>query len=165
MRRVAIVAVAVMNLSIVSVAGAQFLRKPRLIGVGDRVRIGIRQDTSRSSFVAAQQIRGIVDAIAPETLYLELPGPIGSVPIPRAAIQGVYVSTGTPSRAASALDFGSAGALLGGLFLPSFIPRAQQRFGSSGRAVAAGVGIGFGVSALIGALFPYEHWRVAWIPE
>jgi hypothetical protein len=164
MTRIAIV-VAVMNLSIISVAGAQLLGKPRLIEVGDRVRIGIRQDTSRSTFVAGQQIRGTVHAIAPETLYLELPGPIGTVPIPRAAIRGVYVSTGTPSRAASALDFGSAGALLGGLFLPSFIPHAQQRFGSSGRAVAASVGIGFGVSVLIGALFPYEHWRLAWIPE
>jgi hypothetical protein len=165
MTRIAIVVVAVMNLLIVSVAGAQLLRRPRLIEVGDRVRIGIREDTSRSTFLAGQQIHGIVHAIAPETLYLELPRPIGTVPIPRAAIQGVYVSTGTPSRAASALDFGSAGALLGGLFLPSFIPHAQQRFGSPARAVAASTGIGFGVSALIGALFPYEHWRVAWIPE
>lgn len=164
MTRMAIV-VAVMNLSIGSVAGAQLRGTPRLIEVGDRVRIGIRQDTSRSTLEIAQEVRGMVQAIAPETLYLELAGPIGTVPIPRAAIRGVAVSTGTPSRAASALEAGSAGALLGGLFLPSFIPHAEHRFGSSDRATAASVGIGFGVSALIGALFRYEHWRVAWIPE
>jgi len=160
----AIVVVAVMNLSIVSVAGAQLRGTPRLIEVGDRVRIGIRQDTSRSTFEIAQEVRGLVHAIAPETLYLELPARIGTVPIPRAAIRGVSVSTGTPSRAASALDFGSAGALLG-LVLSSFIPHPEQRFGSSARAAGASIGIGFGVCALIGALSPYERWRVAWIPE
>jgi len=168
MPRTFIVAI-VANLLIAASAGAQLLRfpKPRLIAIGDRVQIGIRDDASSHAPFApvAEHIRGVVRAIAPDTLYLDLPSPLGAVAVPRATIRGVEVSTGTPSRAASAAEFGEAGALLGGLFLPSLIPHAQQRFGSSGRAVAASVGIGLGVSAIIGALVPYEHWRVAWIPE
>lgn len=168
MTRRTIVVAAVLTLLNSASARTQFHRTPQLIGIGDRVRIGIREDSARARApysLADQRIHGIVHAIAPETLYLDLPGPIGTLAVPRAAIQGVELSVGTPSRAASAADFGSAGALLGGLFLPSLIPRAEQRFGSSGRAIAASVGIGFGVAALIGALVPYEHWRVAWIPE
>ena len=167
MIRGAVVVVIVANFLNSTHAAAQLGRRaPLLIGVGDRVRVGIREDTSRSPFaMAAQQIRGIVHAIAPETLYIDLPDAIGTVPIPRAAIAGVEMSSGRPSRTASALDVGSASALLGGLFLPSFIPRPKHTFGSSGGAFAASAGIGFGIGAIIGALLPYERWRVAWIPE
>jgi len=147
-------------------ATAQFGRASPLISVRDRVRVGVRNDTSRSSFTgSAQYIRGTVQAIAPDTLYLDLPSGVGTFAIPRVAIRGVELSTGTPSRAVSALDFGSAGGFLGGLFLPSFMARPEHRFGSRGGAVAASAGIGFAVGALVGGLFPRERWRVAWIPE
>ena len=148
-------------------AAAQFGRHaPQLIGVGDRVRVGIRKDTSRGPFgPTAQRLRGTVHAIAPETLYLDLSAVAGTVPIPRATISGVELSMGTPSRVVSALDVGSGGALLGGLFLPSFIPHSERKFGSSARAAVASAGIGFAVAALVGAVLPYERWRPAWIPE
>ena len=167
MIRGAIFATAVVTLLNAPAAGAQLWRRPpQLIGVGDRVRVGIRDDTSRAPLaMAGQHIHGIVHAIAPETLYIDLPQALGTIPVPRAAIRGVQVSMGTPSRAATAVDFGSGGALLGGLFLPSLIPHARQRFGSFGKAAAAGVGIGLGIGALIGALLPHEYWGVAWIPE
>lgn len=166
MRRVFLTAIVASLFNSGGAAAQLGRRAPQFISVGDRVRVGIRDDTSRAPFaLAAQRLRGTVHAIAPETLYLDLPSAIGTVPIPRAAIQGVEMSTGTPSRTVSALDFGSAGALLFGLFLPSFIPHAQQRFGSSGGAAAASAGIGLGIGALIGVLAPNERWRVAWIPE
>ena len=167
MTRSVVVLTIIANFLNSTTATAQLWRlAPQLIGVGDRVRVGIRDDTSRGPFaMAAQHIRGTVHAIAPETLYVDLPDAIGTGPSPRAAIAGVEMSTGAPSRTGCALDVGSAGALLGGLFLPSFIRRADHRFGSSGGAFVASAGIGFGIGALIGVLVPYERWRVAWIPE
>lgn len=146
---------------------AQFGRRaPSLIGVGDRVRVEIRADSSRPPYATADhRIRGTVRAIAPDTLYLDLPSTIGTLPIPRGAIQGVAMSAGTPSPVANALDFGSGGALLGALFLPRFIARPDHSFGSSARAAVVSGGIGFGVGAVIGLFVRYEHWRVAWIPE
>jgi hypothetical protein len=149
-------------------AHAQFwTRGPSLIGVGMRVRVGVIEGPQRSSPFArpTQRLQGIVHAIAPETLYLDLSNAANTVAIPREAIRGVQMSTGRPSRLASAMDMGSGGALLFGLFLPSLVPHPERRFGPAWRPAAASVGIGFGVGAIVGALRPYEFWRVAWIPE
>jgi hypothetical protein len=142
----------------------------RMIAVGTRVRVqvveGVPQLLTQSPFAAAsQRLQGTVRAIAPETLYIELSNARGTVAIPRLAIQRVEMSLGRPSRRVSAVEVGTAGAVLFALFMPSFVVAPERRFGSSDRAAAAGAGIGFGVGALFGALRPYERWRIAWIPE
>jgi len=162
-------AIVVARLFDCSIAHAQFwTRGPSLIGVGTRVRVGvIEEGPQRSSpfAVPTQRLQGTVHAIAPDTLYLDLSAAASTVAIPREAIRGVMMSTGRPSRLASAMDMGSAGALLFGLFLPSLVPHPERRFGPSWRPAVASAGIGFGAGAIIGALRPYEFWRVAWIPE
>ena len=148
-------------------AGAQSGRRASLmIGIGARVRIGVA-DTARRPSLAwpAQRLQGTVRAIAPETLYLDLANVVGAVAIPREAIQGVAMSMGRPSRRESAMQLGTASAVLFALFMPSFVVQPERRFGSMERAAAASAGIGLGLGTLLGALRPYERWRTAWIPE
>lgn len=145
-------------------------RAVHMVDVGTRVRVevveGVPQGFPQSpSAAGAQRLQGTVHAIAPETLYVNLANAVGTVAIPRVAIRRVEMSLGRPSRSVSAMQVGTAGAFLFALFMPSFVVQPERRFGSSARATAAGAGIGFGVGTLIGALRPYERWRIAWIPE
>jgi hypothetical protein len=150
---------------------AQLGRRPApMVAVGTRVRVGVVEGVPQPFPHAlyapvAQTLQGTVHAIASETLYVDLSNAIGTVAIPRIAIESVEMSTGRPSRRVSVLDVGTAGAVLFALFMPSFVVHAERRFGSSDRAAAAGAGIGFVAGALLGALRPYERWRFAWIPE
>ncbi|MFN2566439.1 MAG: hypothetical protein ABR499_15695 [Gemmatimonadaceae bacterium] len=151
--------------------GAQLGRRAvPMIGVGTRVRVEVVEGTPQvfpqSPFSAvAQRLQGTVRAIAPETLYVALSNAAGTVAIPRVAIRRVEMSLGRPSRSASAMQVGTASAVLFALFMPSFVVQPERQFGSSERAAVVGAGIGFGMGALFGALRPYERWRLAWIPE
>ena len=151
--------------------GAQSGRRAvPMIAVGTRVRVGVVEGVPQvfpqSPFAAvAQRLQGTVHAIAPETLYVDLSNAVGTVAIPRVAIQRVEMTLGRPSRSVSAMQVGTISAVLFALVLPSFVVQPERRFGSSERAAAVGAGIGFGVGTLIGALRPYERWRSAWIPE
>jgi len=141
-----------------------------MIAVGTRVRVdvveGVPQVFPQSPFAAvAQRLQGTVRAIAAETLYVDLSNAFGTVAIPRLAIQDVAMSLGRPSRSVSALHVGTISAVLSALVLPAFVVQPERRFGSSDRAAAVGGGVGFVVGTLIGALRPYERWRIAWIPE
>jgi hypothetical protein len=148
-------------------AGAQSGgRAVEMIGVGTRVQVGVLEGTPRTLFARpAQTLRGSVRAIAPETLYLDLPSAIRTVAVPREAIVQVRMSLGPPSRGASAMEVGVTAAAIFALLMPDFVAHPEQRFGSSFGAGAVRAGIGFSAGALFGLLRPYERWRTAWIPE
>jgi hypothetical protein len=136
------------------------------VGVADRVP-GIPDRTPNWPFPrSVQRLQGTVRAIAPDTLYIDLSNTVGRLAIPRLMIHGVEMSLGRPSRARSAVEAGAAGAAILALLVPAFVVDPGSRwFGSSGRATAAGAGIGFSAGVLFGLLRPYERWRTAWIPE
>ena len=150
-------------------AGAQIERRPwPMVSIGSQVRVTVAERVVRSPTEPpspSQQLRGIVRAIAPESLYLELSNARALVAIPRIAIQAVQRSAGPATRSESAMAAGTVGLVIGALFLPSYVPEPERRFGSSFRPYAAGAGIGFAAGALLGALRPYERWRGVWIPE
>jgi hypothetical protein len=111
-------------------------------------------------------LEGTVVAIAPETLYVDLANAVGRLAIPRVMIQGVEMSLGRPSRARSALDAASGGALVFALLFSAYVVDPDSRwFRSSGRAAGAGAVIGLGTGLVLGFILPYERWRIAWIPE
>lgn len=142
-------------------------RTPTLVDIGTRVRVGLVDSAQqRSPFASpSRRLVGTVRAIAPETLYLDLPDGVSTLSIPRATIRGVRMSLGRPSRIASALDVGSGGAFLCALFLPGLYRHPERRFGPAWRPWVTSAAIGFGAGALVGAVHPYERWRIAWIPE
>jgi hypothetical protein len=170
MRRFLLGALAVILVNPTTVGAQLGRRAVHMVAVGTRVRVevaeGVPQALRQPPFAAgAQRLQGTVHAISPETLYVALSNAVGTVAIPRATIRRVEMSLGRPSRRVSAMDVGTAGAVLFALFMPAFVVQPERRFGSSERAAAVGAGIGFGMGALFGALRPYERWRIAWIPE
>jgi hypothetical protein len=155
-------------------AGQADTARSPIVAIGSRVRVGV---TDRIPGIpdrkpnwpfptAMQRLYGTVRAIAPETLYVSLSSTVGQVAIPRLMIHEVAMSLGRPSRARSALEAGTVGAALFALLVPAYVVDPDSRwFGSSGRATAAGAVLGFGAGLLLGTIFPYERWRIAWIPE
>jgi hypothetical protein len=170
MRRFLLGAMAVSLVNPTTVGAQLGRRAVPMVAVGTRVRVEVVESVPQvfpqsTSAAAAQRLQGTVRAIAPETLYVNLSNAVGTVAIPRVAIQRVGMSLGRPSRRVGAMEVGTAGAVLFALFMPAFVVQPERRFGSSERAAGVGAGIGFGVGALLGALRPYERWRIAWIPE
>ena len=138
----------------------------QMVGVGMRVQVGVVEGPPQSSMAApAQDLRGTVRAIVPETLYLDITSISRTVAIPRRSIESVRLSLGPLSRRDSAILDGMIGGAIVAVLLPSFVVQPERRFGSMDRATLAGAGIGFGAGALLGALRPIERWLVAWLPE
>lgn len=161
-------------IAVPDLSGQMAVDRWRMVEIGTRVRVGVADrvpgipDRMPSSpfHASVQRLQGTVRAIAPDTLYVDLANTVGQVAIPRVMIQGVEMSLGRPSRARSALEAGTTGAVILALFLPSFVVDPGSRwFGSSGRATTAAAVIGFSTGALLGLIRPYERWRIAWIPE
>ena len=128
-----------------------------MVTVGDRVRVQVTAAVLPSPDARLGRLRrvtGMMRAIAPDTVYLEVSADEPPVAIPRILIYKVERSLGR-TRAGSAGD----AALVGGgagVLLIGFV-REQLRF----PVWAAGYAVG----ALVGAVRPYERWKEAWIPE
>ena len=146
-------------------AGAQ-QRPPAPVDTAARVRITLASSFRQSPFTTrAQRIQGTLRAIAPDTLYLELPNVTGTLAIPRAQVRGVERSLGV-SRCASALKIGTLGAVIfGARTLIAHQDPESRRFDEPWQAVAVGAGVGFGVGAYIGSRLPRERWREVRLPE
>ncbi len=146
---------------------ARYSFPPPFVEVGSRVRVNVTDSASRSPVVVlpTREVVGIVRAITAETLYLHPAAPSRTPAVPRIMIQSVRISRGPPSRRVSARERGLIGAVLMGLVFSSKRLELDQQYGSSFNAVAAGAGIGLVAGATIGALWPHERWRYAWIPE
>jgi hypothetical protein len=169
-----LIAVSMAALVASDLAGQADTGRWRMVEIGSRVRVGVADRipgvpdrTADGLFpIFVQRLQGTVHAIAPETLYLGVSNAAGRVAIPRIMIERVEMSLGRPSRARSALEAGTVGAVALALLVPAYVVDPDSRwFRSSGRATAAGAVIGLGVGALLGFLRPFERWRVAWIPE
>ena len=128
-----------------------------MVFVGNRVRVSTTDSVLRSPHARLGQLRqtkGTVTAIAPETLYVATTAADPPLAIPRILIFKVEVSRGDDRRGAIA-DAGFSGFGLGALLMSFFSDRLKP--------VVIGSGIALG--ALYGALFPYERWREALLPE
>lgn len=150
-------------------------RHVRMIDTGSEVRIGVTLverrhpvsiiDRRVHSFVH-HRVRGIVRRITPDSLYLGVVGSDSVVAFPRARIQGVDLNLGR-SRRASASELALNLALLGGIIMSTrFVgEEPDRRYRTDWKGGAVGAGAGFGAGAVVGFLFPYDRWRMAWIPE
>jgi hypothetical protein len=143
-----------------AVAAAQF---PAEVTSGARVRLWLREPYRQAEGPARRQLlRGTVETVASDTLRLTLPGAIGPLSIPRAAIRRLEISRGRPSRPASAIERAVGGAIGGAVFWALMNdPRRSggPHYRTDWRAAGVGAAWGAGAGALAGLFFPHERWR------
>ena len=141
-------------------AHAQF---PAEVHAGARVRVWIPEPYRQADGPARRQLlRGTVETVTADTLRLAIPGAVGTVAIPRAAVRRLQVSRGRPSRAATAIERALGGALGGAVTWGAMNdPRRTggPHYATDWRAAGVGAAWGAGFGALTGVLFPHEQWR------
>jgi len=122
-----------------------------MIMVGSRVRVAVTDTALRSPYARPGRLRritGTVRAIESDTIRIEVSANDWPVAMPRILIYG-------RDRAGSAGDAALTGGGVGALLMGFFDEKVQMAiFGS-----------GYAIGALVGAVWPYERWKQAWIPE
>ena len=144
---------------------AQF---PADVRAGARVRVWIPEAHRQSEGPARRQLlRGNIESVASDTIYLSIPGTAGTVAVPRATMRRLQVSRG-PSRAASAFERAAGGAA-GGAITYALMNDPRRRGGphyrTDWRAAGVGASWGAGIGFVTGLLFPHEHWRRVRLPR
>lgn len=141
-------------------AHAQF---PAEVRPGARVRVWLPEPYRQEDGPARRQLlRGTVETVTPDTLRLSIPGSIGSVAIPRAAVRRLQLSQGEPSRPGTAIERAIGGALGGAIsFAAMNDPRRSggPHYRTDWRAAGVGASWGAGIGAVLGFIFPHEQWR------
>jgi hypothetical protein len=128
-----------------------------MVSVGSRVRVAVADTIltiPHRRVTRVRQLIGTVLSIEPDTIRLETSPTDPPAAIPRILIYTIELSLGR-GRAGSAGD----AALIGGgagVLLVAFVRESLKM------PIFAG---GYALGALVGAIRPYERWKVAWIPE
>lgn len=149
--------------TVLSVSPAQLHAQfPADVQVGSRVRVWLPEEHRQMDGpVRRQQLRGSVEAITADTLRLSVTGTFGTIAVPRASMRRLDVSRGV-SPAASAAERAAGGAI-GGAITWALMndPRRSggPHYRTDWRAAGVGAAWGAGIGAVIGLLFPHEHWN------
>jgi hypothetical protein len=130
---------------------------------GTRVRVSVAEPYLQEQGPwRRQQLRGTVASITPDTLYVSVPGTVGTLAVARESIRRLDVSRGHPSRAATALERAFSGAIVGAMSAAiSNDPDGTKWPNYSRRWRAAGEGAKWGAAfgAVVGFALPTERWR------
>ena len=143
------------------VASAQF---PADVRPGVRVRVWIPEPIAQMEGPAKRQLlRGSVAGIEGDVLRLSVPGTTGTLAIPRGTVRKLEVSRGV-SRPLSMIERAIGGAA-GGAITFALMNDPRRRGGphyrTDWRAAGVGASWGAGIGAVIGLVFPHEHWERA----
>lgn len=128
-----------------------------LADIGDRVRISVTDSILPSPSARPKDVRqiiGTVRSIEPDTIRLDVAPNRPPEVIPRILIYKVLRSLGR-TRSGSAANAEMMGATFA-LTLLSFM-RPGQRLPA--------LVTGYAVGGIVGAIWPYERWEEAWLPE
>jgi len=141
------------------VVNAQF---PAEVQPGTRVRVWIPEAIRQEDGPHRRQLlRGTVEAVDASNLRVRVPGVASSVAIPRSSVRRLDVSRGV-LPAASMVERAVGGAI-GGAILFALLndPRRSggPHYRSDWRAAGVGAAWGAGIGAVVGLIWPYEHWR------
>lgn len=143
-----------------AVAQAQFASA---VTEGVRVRVTIPDGFRQRAWEGRQAlIHGNVARVTNDSLYLTLPNAAGTVGIDRLQVKKLAVSRGMQSPVESAIVRGIGGAIVSaaGTYIRYQLTAEEDR-GSKSAGEAAGISAayGFGVGALVGAIWPTEKWK------
>jgi hypothetical protein len=124
--------------------------------VGSRIRVGLPDSLRVSPFVRrGQWIAGTLVRTTPDSLVLHVGG-ANPFHVARRDVTRLEVSEGS-SRVRSAADQALFGAVLFGV-ATYFVDHAEG--GVQRRRVTIAVGSGVAAGVVLGALSPFEHWRM-----
>ncbi len=140
-------------------AGAQF---PSDVQAGMRARVWIPEAVRQEQAPERRQLlRGTIESVDGGTLRLRVPGTAGLLTVPRASVRRLDVSRGV-SRGASMVERAVGGAM-GGAVSFALLNDPKRTGGphyrTDWRAAGVGAAWGGGIGALVGLIFPYEHWH------
>lgn len=141
-------------------AQAQF---PERVQGGARVRVWLpEQYQQREGPWRRQQLRGTVESLRSDTLFLSIPGAMGTLAVPRQSIRRLDVSRGKPSRVASALERAIGGAIVGAISTAiENDPQSNEwpHYSRDWRAAEEGAKWGAAFGAALGLIMPTERWH------
>jgi hypothetical protein len=151
--------VAGLVLGAAQISSAQF---PSEVHSGARVRVWLPEPARQPQGPERRQLlRGTVESVDMSILNLRVPGTAGALAIPRAAVRRLDISRGV-SRPISAVERAVGGAI-GGAVLMALLNDPHRSGGphyhTDWRAAGVGAAWGGGIGALVGLVFPYEHWQ------
>jgi hypothetical protein len=109
-----------------------------------------------------QQLRGTVESVTGDTLYLRVPGAEGTLAIARPSVRRLDVSLGPPSRAASAVERAIEFAIVGAISTAlKNDPGSSEwpHYSRDWRAAEEGAKWGAAFGAALGFILPTERWR------
>lgn len=154
-----IVALSVVVATTAHVAAAQF---PAEVRPETRVRVWIPEAARQEQAPERRQLlRGTVESVDGSMLRLRVPGAVGSLAIPHAAVRRLDVSRGV-SRGASMVERAVGGAI-GGAVTYALLNDPRRRGGphyrTDWRAAGVGAAWGGGIGAAVGLIWPYERWH------
>jgi hypothetical protein len=146
-------------LTLPAVGVAQF---PAEVQSGARVRVWLPEPARQEQGPERRQLlRGTVQSVDRSILNLTVPGTMGSLAIPRAAVRRLDVSGGV-SRPASMIGRAIGGAIGAAVTFGLMNDPHRSNFPhyrTDWQAAGVGAAWGGGVGAVIGLLFPYERWH------
>jgi hypothetical protein len=146
-----------LNVGLITSLPAQW---PEEIAAGSRVRVRLPEKEYQFDGRRGHLLRGRVRALSPDTLYLAVTDSIGPIAIPRSVISQLALSRGVPSRAESAVKRGLLNGVLSALVVVAMYELEDSPGDwSTGTVALAGGGIGFGLGAIFGAIYPRERWK------
>jgi hypothetical protein len=133
---------------------------PATVTPGARVQVRLPELQYQFVGPRGHAIRGRVNTLTPDTLYLSVTDSLGPLPIPRRMIDRLQVSRGVPSRFNSALRSGLVSAV-GTALISVGLNELDDEPGrlSVGEAALLGGGVGLVFGGTMGAIFPAERWK------
>lgn len=134
----------------------------RPLPVGARVRVALheRQAQAENRMTHLQFIRGTLESVSGDTLFVR-PSPFtGQLAIPFASVEFLQRSRGVPQRLPSAISTGIGGAVTFALNAAIFYSK-RRTFGAESRGEAMGnaAKVGGVVFSVVGFIWPVERWR------
>ena len=138
---------------------AQF---PADVQPGTRVRVWLPERIPQEESPQRRQLlRGTVESVDGSILRLGVPGTVGSLAIPRSAVRRLDVSRGV-SRPVSVVERAIGGAIGGALSMAALNDPNRSsgpHYRTDWRAAGVGAAWGAGLGAVVGLIWPYEHWQ------
>ena len=146
-------------LAVPHIAAAQF---PSEVQSGARVRVWLPEPALQEQGPMRRQLlRGTVQSVDRTMLNLSVPGTAGTLAIPRAAVRRLDVSRGV-SRPVSMVERAVGGAIASAITLALMNDPHRSHaphYRTDWQAAGVGAAWGGGVGAVIGLIWPYEHWK------
>lgn len=158
-----LIPILLLNVGLIPSLSAQW---PAEITAGTRVRVKLPERQYQFAGPRGQLLRGRVQALTPDTLYLAVTDSVGPIAIPRSLIAQLAFSRGVPSRGESALKRGLVSGAAWALLMALWVELDDDPGGTdTGDAALLGGGVGFATGAIFGAIRPRERWKKLDLPR